>query len=128
MVLRRVRTTGEPFLGCSTYPACRGTRPVSGSSPSAAPRSTRARAPLSDGGRHAKSLPDVVELLVARRLGRTLKPWEGCLVQGAALLIFLAIVYWFFVSGMFYTVTKPIVEWYVHQIHFGPAATPSPSA
>ena len=26
MVRRQVRTTGKPFLGCSGYPACRGTR------------------------------------------------------------------------------------------------------
>jgi hypothetical protein len=131
MVRRVQRATGEPFLGCSRYPDCRGTRPLPEIPPSISPasrskRQNRRRFRLSDGRRYARNVPDVVELLVARRIGRELGPWEGCVVQLLALVVFLAIVYWVFASGLFFAVTKPLIDWYVHQIHFGPVPTPTP--
>jgi hypothetical protein len=134
MVRRVQRATGQPFLGFSRYPECLGTRPIrlTGGSPGASPqsnqgfRSVRRRYRLSSGGRYAKNLPEVAELLVARAIGRDLGAWEGCMVQLLALVALLAIVYWVFVSGLFTAIMRPLVDWYVHQIHFGPAPSPSP--
>jgi hypothetical protein len=85
----------------------------------------RRRWRLSSGGRYAENLPEVIELLVARAIGRDLGTWEGCAVQIVALLVFLAIVYWIFASGLFIAIVKPLAEWYAHQVHFGPVPTPS---
>jgi hypothetical protein len=80
---------------------------------------------LSDGSRSVKNIPQAVEVLVARRLGRDLGPWEGFLVQSAALLIVIGIFYWFVASGLLVTITTALSDWYVHQLHFGPAPTPA---
>lgn len=81
---------------------------------------------MSDGRRVARNLPDVAELLVARRLGRDLRPWEGCLVQLLAAAAFFGLVYWFFTSGLFFAVAQPLVDWFVRQIHLGPTRSPTP--
>lgn len=120
MVERRNRDTGEPFLGCSRYPSCRGTRPLA-----TAPLSPKSRPRPSHGGR-PKGWGDDAELLVARVVGRSLKPWEGCLVQLAALAIVGGFLTWLFWSGTFSALIQPLVDWYTTQIvHLGP--TPSPS-
>jgi hypothetical protein len=127
MVVRRQRATGEEFLGCTRYPECRGTRPLpQPGTRSAASRAPRRRHRLSSGGRYAKNLPEVVELLVARAIGRDLSGREGCAVQLIALLAFFVVVYWFFTSGLFAAIVTPIAEWYAHQFHFGPTPAPSP--
>jgi len=90
----------------------------------AKPRRRRVR--LSSGGRYAKSLPEVVEVVFARLIGRDLGTWEGCAVQLLALVVFAAVVYWVFASGLFAAILTPIAEWYAHQLHFGPVPTPSP--
>ncbi len=71
-------------------------------------------------------MPEVVELLVARAIGRNLSSAEGCAVQIIALIALLAIVYLVVASGLFTAIVTAIAEWYAHQIHFGP--TPAPSA
>lgn len=65
----------------------------------------------STGGR-PKSLPDHVELLVARRLGRDLTTAEGGLVQIVTLLafgaIFCGLVWWAFTAGFVIGVVREI--------------------
>lgn len=56
MVVRHNRTTGEPFLGCTAYPQCRGTRTVEGvqsGRPRGAKKGKKRRRP---GKRHRKGL------------------------------------------------------------------------
>jgi hypothetical protein len=131
MVVRHNRATGEDFWGCSRFPSCRGTRLIGAAAPKAtsarsprAPRPTKYR--LSLGGR-PKGLGDSSELVVARMIGRNLSKREGCLVQGLAVLLFFAVVYWFFTSGLFLTVVTAFSEWYAHQIRLPGAATPTPA-
>jgi hypothetical protein len=80
------------------------------------------------GGRYARDFPDVIELLVARLVGRTLSRSEGCLVQVLALLALLAIVYLFVASGAFIRIVTFVSEWLAGQFKFqiGGARTPSP--
>jgi ssDNA-binding Zn-finger/Zn-ribbon topoisomerase 1 len=132
MVPRTQGATGEPFLGCSRYPSCRGTRPLTSLPGQGAPQRTatqsrRPRRRLSDGRRYARNVPDVAELLVARLIGRDLGKWEGCLVQVVALILFLGLFLWFLSSGLFLAIVQAFSTWFVHQIHLGPAATPIPS-
>jgi ssDNA-binding Zn-finger/Zn-ribbon topoisomerase 1 len=134
MVTRTNRASGDQFYGCSRYPDCQGTRPIMADRPVAvlggqrpAPR-TRSSAPppryqLSAGGR-PRSLPDYVELLVARRLGRNLGPLEGGVVQIVALLAFGVIIYWAFASGLVAQIAELLGRWMASQMHFGP--TPAP--
>jgi hypothetical protein len=135
MIIRRHRSSGEEFLGCSTFPACRGTRPAT----RALERAQHARGVralrklskqrrkyrLSDGRRYAKDVPDVAELLVARAIGRNLGPWEGLGVQVLAAAGVVAVVYWFIASGMLMIVVKPIADWYAAQA-LGPRTSPVP--
>jgi hypothetical protein len=85
------------------------------------PRPTRYK--LSAGGR-ARSVPDVVELLVARTIGRDLTPIQGWIVQVLAVAIFAGLVYAFFVSGLFMRVVEPIAQWYASQVFPTPTAAP----
>ena len=126
MVERTNRGSGEPFLGCTRFPACRGTRPMptgveAGAQRRVAARPTRYK--LSAGGR-ARNLPDVVELLVARAIGRNLTPIQGCIVQILAVIVFAGLVYSFFVSGLFMRVVEPFAEWYASQVFPAPTAAP----
>jgi hypothetical protein len=122
MVERTNRESGEPFLGCSRFPACRGTRPMPAGAEASAPiRPTRYK--LSGGGR-ARNLPDVVELLVARAIGRNLTPIQGCIVQVLAVVILVGLVYALFVSGLFMRVVEPFAHWYSSQVFPTPTAAP----
>lgn len=127
MVQRRNSSTGEPFLGCSRYPGCRGTRSISSaagaSGVSRSPRPERFR--LSLGGR-PKGIGDYSELVVARALGRNLSKREGCVVQGLAILLFGAVLYWFFTSGLFVTIVTAFSEWYAQQVKLPGLPTPTP--
>ena len=132
MVDRRNRATNERFWGCSRYPACHGTRQVESiaaprptpSRPAQTLRTPTSRRPrLSLGGR-PRSLPDYIELLVARRVGRTLGPMEGCIVQIVALLVFAALVWAAFASDLVTAIAEVFARWYTSVIHLGPAATP----
>ena len=123
MVARTNRQTGEPFLGCSRFPDCRGTRRA-GDGPTNGV-ATRQRFRLSTGGT-ARTIPEVTELLVARAIGRDLTPLQGCLVQIAALIVVCLIVWAFFASGLFVRVVEPIAKWYAEQMHFGPTQSPLP--
>ncbi len=126
MLARTNRATGDPFLGCSRFPDCRGTRPiVAANSPTNATNRPRPRYQLSAGGR-ARSLPDVVELLVARAIGRNLSPIQGCAVQIAAVVVFVFAVWAFYASGLAMQIIEPIVDWYASQVHVGPSASPLP--
>ncbi len=125
MVMRRNRTSGEPFFGCTQYPSCRGTRPRAGSAGASPVRRTpERRYRLSLGGR-PKGIADYVELLVARRVGRDLTKREGCLVQGVTIVVFLALIYWFVSSGALVTISKLFADWYAHQFTLPGSPTPS---
>lgn len=134
MAERRNRQTGDAFLGCTCYPACHGTRPVAATRPSPRPATAasprvgssgpRRRHRLSSGGR-PKGWGDDVELIVARLVGRDLKPWEGCVVQLSALGIVGLFFWWLFASGTILVLIKPFVDWYANQVHLGPIASPS---
>jgi hypothetical protein len=125
MVRRTNRDSGEDFLGCTTFPACRGTRPIpTGEQGSGASRPARYK--LSTGGRHARDLPDVVELLVARAIGRNLTPIQGCIVQILAVAVFGFLLWALFASGLFLRIVEPFAQWYTSQMHFGPTPSPGP--
>jgi hypothetical protein len=128
MLPRKNRQTGETFFGCGRFPDCKGTRrgtaarppAPGGGSPEPKPRR---RYRLSAGGR-PRSLPDYLELLVARRIGRDLRPLEGFLVQVSAILV-IAILFWAaLTSGLFAAVVGVFSQWYASQVHLGP--TPAP--
>lgn len=127
MVQRRNSSTGEPFLGCTRYPACRGTRPIAGAAgaPSVRKSTRPQRYRLSLGGR-PKGIGDYTELIVARAVGRNLSKREGCLVQGVAIIVFAGLLYWFFTSGLFIAIVTAFSEWYAHQIKIPGLATPTP--
>src|SRR4051794_15808202 len=94
MVVRRQRATGDAFYGCTRFPDCRGTIGISGFVDDVRmPKRRRPR--LSTGGKYAKDAPEVIELLVARVIGRDLSLREGCLVQGIGLVLLAAIAIWF---------------------------------
>ena len=119
MVVRHQRSTGEPFYGCTRFPDCRGTRQILErgtikriSRPATKPSRLR----LSTGGRYAKNVPEVAELVVARIIGRDLGRWEGLAVQLIALAAFVGLLYWFFASGLFATILRPFAEWYAEQV------------
>jgi hypothetical protein len=112
MVTRRNRETGDAFLGCSRFPACKGTRSL-GAAPQVRRKPTRYR--LSDGGR-PKSLPDYVELIVARRLGRDLTPLQGFAVQALVILVIAGGFWWLLTSGTFFRIIDPFVQWYTHTV------------
>ena len=122
MVERRERSSGAGFLGCSRFPECRGTRPIGGQRDKAASRHIE----LSTGGRNARNVPDLVELVIARRLGRTLSRKEGCLVQGLALVGLLVAIYLVAVSGAFMWFVTTFAEWFASQVTLPGAPTPSP--
>jgi hypothetical protein len=124
MVVRANRETGESFLGCSQFPSCRGTRPLETRQTSPVLGRSR-RYKLSTGGT-ARTIPEVTELLVARAIGRNLTPIQGCLVQLAALIVLVVIVWAFFASGLFLRLAEPVARWYADQVHFGPTPTTSP--
>jgi hypothetical protein len=75
------------------------------------------------GGR-PKGLPDYAELVVARLIGRNLTPLQGCVVQIAAMAIFLVAVWALFASGLFLRIVDPIAKWYASQA-FPPHVSPS---
>jgi hypothetical protein len=81
---------------------------------------------LSTGGRNARNVPDLVELVIARRLGRTLSRKEGCLVQGLALVGLLVAIYLVAVSGAFMWFVTTFAEWFASQVTLPGAPTPSP--
>ncbi len=82
MVQRRNRATGEAFLGCPRFPACRGTRPLEASvgGPPVEARTWRPRRPARDAG-----WAEVGVSFLERRLLRPLTPGEALLTYvGAA--------------------------------------------
>jgi hypothetical protein len=81
---------------------------------------------VSTGGRNARNVPDLVELVIARRLGRTLSRKEGCLVQGLALIGVLLAIYFVAVSGAFMWLVTTFAEWFANQVTLPGAPTPSP--
>jgi ssDNA-binding Zn-finger/Zn-ribbon topoisomerase 1 len=130
MVERTNRQTGEAFLGCRRFPDCRGTRrlvnmsPVSSGSRAAHGRNPRPRRyRLSAGGR-LRTLPDYVEILVARALGRNLTPIQGCFVQMTAVVVFLGFFWWLYASGTILQIIDPIVRLYLSQTPFAPSPEP----
>lgn len=56
MVLRQNRTTGEPFMGCTAYPQCRGTRRVEEAARGAAGSAKKGKGRKRKGRRHRKGL------------------------------------------------------------------------
>lgn len=126
MVERRNRSTGEPFLGCSRFPKCQGTRPLRSGTARPKTRARPRRPRLSLGGR-PRDLADYSELLVARIVGRDLTRREGCLVQLVALLAFFGLVYWFLTSGLYLTLVTWFAEWYADQITLPGAPSPTPT-
>ncbi len=78
---------------------------------------------LSAGGR-PRGLLDGIELLVARRAGRTLSPFQGMLVQFATLAVVLALFLVFVESGAF----AALAEWFGRLLasQMLPALTPRP--
>jgi hypothetical protein len=77
------------------------------------------------GGR-PRNIPDVVELLVARAIGRNLTPFQGFVVQFVAIILVVLFVMWLFSSGLFFRIVQPFVDWYVTQVGLGPSPTPRP--
>jgi hypothetical protein len=63
--------------------------------------------------------------LVAHAIGRNLTRREGCAVQAVAIVLLFVFIYWLFASGTFVAIITPLVEWYSHQVRFGPTPTPS---
>jgi hypothetical protein len=132
MMERANRATGEPFWGCSRYPACHGTRPMAAeaaSRPSGSPgpagdrRRRRTRVGLSFGGR-PRGVADDVELIVARLVGRTLSPLEGCFVQIGALVLAAIVIWALFASGVVTAVADGIGHFMTSQMRFGPSPSP----
>ena len=124
MLVRTNRDTGEPFLGCSRFPRCRGTREVNAIAPAPNARKARPGAyKLSAGGR-PRGVGDYTELLVARALGRNLTPLQGCVVQLLAIIVFAAAVYALFASGLFLRIIEPFVQWYAEQALPRPSQSP----
>ena len=76
MVARTNRTNGTQFLGCTRFPACRGTRPLD----AGAGAPVRRRHELWGGGR-PKTWGDDVEFIAARALGHSLNAWQSCLLR-----------------------------------------------
>ncbi len=74
---------------------------------------------LSMGGR-PKTIPDVVELVVARAIGRNLTPLQGFLVQAVAIVVLVMAVIWLFSSGLFARIVDPFIDWYASQVGLGP--------
>lgn len=126
MLTKTNRSTGDPFLGCSRFPDCRGTRQgATGGYPVTTGRQARPRYRLSAGGR-ARTLPDYIELVVARAIGRNLSPFQGCAVQILALVVIVFALWAFFASGLVFQVIDPIVRWYAGQVHLGPSPSVTP--
>jgi hypothetical protein len=82
---------------------------------------------LSAGGRYARDFPDLVELLVARRLGRSLSRKEGCLVQVVALIALFGAIYLFVASGAFMWIVTWVAEWMAGQFKFQIGGSPTPT-
>ena len=137
MIKRRNRRTGEAFLGCSRFPACRGTRQIDHSPPAfqgiehpvphragarRAPRRARARIRLSSGNREPRGAGDHAELIVARLVGHNLTGAQGFMVQVAGVILLAAAFYWFLASGTMAQVVTSIVGT-MHPF----TVTPSPS-
>jgi hypothetical protein len=120
MVERRNRQDGSAFLGCTRFPACKGTRALTVADNSPAPARVRRRAALSDGGR-PKTFADDVELIAARIVGHTLGP-----VQAVVLRVVLVVV----VVALFIALTPTIATWFGHFFaglftqQFAPLASP----
>jgi hypothetical protein len=119
MVTRHNRETGDAFLGCSRFPACKGTRSLE----SKAPQPRRSR--LSGGGR-PKSVPDYVELIVARRLRRDLTPLQGFAVQALVILVIAGGFWWLLTSGTFFRIIDPFIQWYAHTVFPQPPPSMTP--
>lgn len=124
MRVRTNRDSGEAFLGCSRFPACRGTRPGEATAHLRANRSDSPRRyKLSAGGRPRGSA-DYIELLVARAIGRNLTPVQGCVAQILATVIFASVVWAVFASGLILRIVEPVAQWYAEQAL--PRRSPSP--
>ena len=126
MIERRQRQTGEAFLGCRRFPSCRGTLPIAAGTLATAERKKSSDYKLSQGGRYARSLPDLVELLIARRIGRNLTTREGCATQVLAVVGLLAVLYLLVASGALAWILTTFASWFAHQIKLPGAASPTP--
>jgi ssDNA-binding Zn-finger/Zn-ribbon topoisomerase 1 len=113
MVTRHNRETGDAFLGCTRFPDCKGTRSLGAAAPQLRRKPVRYR--LSAGGR-PKSVPDYVELIVARRLGRDLTALQGFAVQALVILVIAGGFFWLLTSGTFIRIIDPIIQWYTHTV------------
>jgi hypothetical protein len=49
---------------------------------------------------------------------------EGCVVQIVALVVFGALIWAAFASGLVTTIAGDVAKWYASQIHLGPTPTP----
>ena len=78
---------------------------------------------LSLGGR-PRGFADDVELIVARRVGRTLSPIEGCLVQIGALILAGIVIWALFASGVVAAVAEGLGHYMASQMRFGPSPSP----
>lgn len=90
-------------------------------------RETRSKAPrlkLSMSGR-PKGLGDHTELLVARLIGRSLTPIQGCVVQIAVIAVFCYLAWAFIASGLMMRIVEPVSRWYAEQAmpHLVPPST-----
>ena len=47
-------------------------------------------------------------------------------MQLLAILLAVAVLYWFFTSGLYFDLVKAFSEWYARQITFPSAPTPAP--
>jgi hypothetical protein len=117
MVERRNSRDGTAFWGCSTFPACRGTRPLADGvipAPKAKPR-------LSTGGR-PKGWGDDVELALARVTGRNFGLVTGFLLRVAMIVV---------VVILFVNLIGPVSTWfgqYMADVFVQSMATPTPAA
>jgi hypothetical protein len=125
MLTRTNRESGDAFLGCSRFPDCRATRPIVPSGNAAAARGRLNRPKLSLGGR-PRNLPDYVELIVARAIGRDLTPVQGFLVQALAIVLVAGAFWALLASGLFVRIVEPIAQWYANQVFPAPSASPLP--
>jgi len=125
MRVRTNRDSGERFLGCCRFPDCRETRPITAGGTAATVRARRARPKLSLGGT-PRYLPDYVELIVARAIGRELTPVQGFLIQAVAIIVVAGAFWALLASGLFLRIVEPITQWFTNQVFPPPTQSPLP--
>ena len=82
---------------------------------------------MTSGHREPRDIGDYAEFLVARLIGRSLTPLQGCVVQIVGVILFGMAFYWFLVSGTMTDLIKPITDWYASNAMHALTFTPRPS-